>query len=409
MAAFAPPPPLTTPRPLRPAAPSIAELGLAFAASAGATALLPLRTGVLSTAHPLFPNPWDHQKYLHMAAHQPGDFHIAPFCWRIGGPWLARALSVDLQVSFFLITFVSIALTGAALYALARALGFSRVMGAAGTAMFFSLAWGPKFALWDFWLPDGASFLLATVAIFAVVTSRDLLFAAVLTLGVTVKESVLFTGPLLYSLRATKPIDVRLAARCLVCMLPAALVGLSLRLAIPQRNMDRAYWSSIPATVVNPSDFAPYDLAWLLATLGRQRAQTFSVDVLGAFTFGTYGVLLIALPFFALARNASLFARFLPFLALVYAQVLFASNTERLLVAGFPAVILLSLNGLDRIASFRDVEPVALLPLPLAFVALNVLHAPLGQPPTAIQWLVLVGYLAVLVCLPRRALAPGRG
>ncbi len=380
---------------------AIRELLLVSVAAFVAEAILPLRTGLLTSTHPDFPEPWDHQKYMYMAAHAPLDFHIAPFCWRIATPWLARLLPFNLETNFLFISFVSLALTGVVVYYLSRAFGFSRPMAAAATAMYFSLAWASKFALWDFWLPDALSFLLMTLAIYATVTHRDLLFVATLTAGVAVKESVLFVIPVFYSFRARKLLDLRRAVQLLALSLPAVLLLISLRLGIPQRNADPSYWASLPAGVLNATDRAAYDLFGLLGDIGRQRMRTFALDTLESFTLGTFGVAVFVLPLFAVRRNLPLVARFLPFLVLVYAQVLFSNNTERLLVAGFPALILLALNGVEEMADRLDVSRTALVPLPVLFVGLSVLHVPLGSPPEEIQWLVFIGYLAVLLQLGR--------
>jgi hypothetical protein len=225
---------------------------------------------------------------------------------------------------------------------------------------------------------------------------------------VAVKESAAFALPLFYSLRAQSLVDRRVARRLLLLALPAALLLISLRAGIPQRNADPAYRQDLAEGVLNPYDVAPYDLVRLLGEIGRSRTGPLLGDTLERLTFGAFGVMVLLLPCFAVARNGPLLVRWSPLLALMGAQVLFANNVERLVVAAFPAVILLALNGLEGLAGALRLRTLALLPLPVLFFGLSVLHAPIGQPPLAIQCLVLAGYLALLPAL-RRARWAGAG
>jgi hypothetical protein len=164
----------------------------------------------LTYSNPIFPEPWDHHKYLAMASGGIGDFHIAPFCWRIGKPLLAKALPFELQTGFIVITVASVALIAVLVYDLARAYDHTASLAVAGMLLFLSLEWGPKFFLFDFWLPDSLVALLMTAAILAAVTRRQFAFAVLLVAGVTVKECMLFVAPLYYTLNTRRWFDPRL-------------------------------------------------------------------------------------------------------------------------------------------------------------------------------------------------------
>lgn len=75
------------------------------------------------------------------------------------------------------------------------------------------------------------------------------------------------------------------------------------------------------------------------------RLRTFNAQALEDWTVGTFGVLFV-LPYLT-RRNLRTLRLFGAFLALIYAQLAIANNTERLLVLAFPAFILMSLEGLQ--------------------------------------------------------------
>lgn len=103
---------------------------------------------------------------------------------------------------------------------------------------------------------------------------------------------------------------------------PAVFVTAALRLAIPHSN--------------------DYSLAEALTTTLQLRAQRGDWN-LYRFTLGTFGPLLIV-PLLAPRANWRIVRPLLPFVALVYAQTLVATDTERLLIVACPLLILLVLN-----------------------------------------------------------------
>lgn len=226
-----------------------AETALVVAAALALTLVVLLRADLCTYAHPCFALPWDHHKYLHMASAPLGSFHIAPYCWRLGVPLVASLLPLSLQANFLALAVACVALTGICLYYLARRIGYARRLALVAMFMFFSLRWGPGFVLADFWLPDSAGFLLTCAALWCLLAGRDGLFAVVLALGVMVKESVLFTLPLYYTLRCEHTVDLPLARRTLVVAAPALLVLVMVRLLVPALNANLAYVSGLPESL----------------------------------------------------------------------------------------------------------------------------------------------------------------
>lgn len=353
--------------------------------------------------HPNFPKPWDHHKYIWMATDNPLDFHVAPFCWRILVPGLAKVLPFDLEWSFFVIAFAGVWMTGVAVYFLALQWFPSPPYGLVALLTFFSLGWAGKLVLRNFWLPDSLGFFFVALAVYAILARRDALFALSVALGVLAKESVFFVVPLYYTLRTDRWIDPGLLKRCVLLALPAALALVLLRVFIPAWNEDPALLSTLPETVrLVQEGSSSYGYLELFRSVGLERLRNASLWDLYSYSAGTFGAILL-LPLFAPKRAGLLLLRFLPFLLLVYAQLLFAVNTERLLVLAFPAVLLMALAGIEGLSERLSIGPGWFVPLAFAFVALNVVFpgyfsvAQLGA-----QVAVLLGFLTLCLIAWRR-------
>lgn len=336
--------------------------------------ILAIRTDKMNYDHALFNKNWDHHKYIAMAAGNPFDFHIAPFCWRIGTPVLAKALPLDLPDSFTVISFISIWMTGVLVYYLARIFEFSKTYAFVGMLMFFSLKYATRLYLFIFWSADPLSFLFIVLSIYCILSKKDMLFLLVIMTGVTVKESVIFAAPLYYTFNARKLIDGKLAIRMLLLVAPAVSVLISLRLGIPKMNNDVAYLSTLPEKLrIVQEGTSSYDYLALLREIGLERVKMLSLSTLGDYTVGTFGVVLMSLPFFSVKRNIELFLRFIPFLALVGSQLLFAVGTNRLLALAFPAIIMMALNGLVTVSGALFIKPKYFIILALLIFGVNLI------------------------------------
>jgi hypothetical protein len=75
------------------------------------------------------------------------------------------------------------------------------------------------------------------------------------------------------------------------------------------------------------------------------------------------------LPWFALRANLLWFVRFLPFLVLVTAQMLYGHDTERYLILAFPAFLIFALNGLERLSARFRVPAWSWTLVPLVLIA----------------------------------------
>ena len=368
------------------------------------TTILLLRTDIITYKHPNFLCHWDLHKYIYMATQNPFDFHIAPFCWRVVNPLLAKMLPFDFQWNFLIITFISIWMTGVAIYYLVKKFNFSKEFAFTGMFMYFSLGWVTKYVLRDFWLPDAISFLFITLAIYCAASKKDIWFIVLLTIGVAVKESVIFVAPLYYTLNAQKFADVKLLKRTTILIIPSIVVLVTLRIAIPQMNNNLNYLTTIPEALQGgwgPTD--SYNYWKLLKILGIRRLSELSFSTLLSYSIVPFGFMIMLLPFFSVKKNIPLFLKFIPFLLLVCFPLLFAFDAERYIVVGFPAMILLALNGVDAIVKRFGLQPASFIPLPLFLLALNLIEVKDTYfVPYEIQSIIMILYFALLLQIQKQ-------
>jgi hypothetical protein len=375
---------------------SKSELLLVSLLSALLVAVAFFTTNRISTSSIWYPlDGYDHHRYIAMATGNPLDFHLAPFCWRILDPLIVKLQPFGFEAGFLLVTLISLWLCGIVVYYLTKVAGFAPVYGLFSLLLFFSLGWAVKQNVFDFWLPDALGYLFILVAIYAILKKRDLLFVILLAVGVLAKESVFFVAPLYYTLNAAKLIDVKLLRRTVLFAIPALLALLLVRLGIPQLNGDPAYIVEVGQKfrLVTEYESAPYSLTDLFQTIGMDRLHALTPYNVGLrYLVFPLGITLLGLPLFAIKQNAKLLLRFAPFLALVYIQLLFAVNTERLVVLAFPPLLLMSTTGIRNLMSRLDLNPVYALCLPAALFVLSTLSLDY-------EWFYQSTYVQIVLCL----------
>ncbi|WP_322795454.1 hypothetical protein [Tepidiforma sp.] len=290
---------------------------------------------------------WDRHYYLEAARVGPWDFHIAPYCWRVLVPTAAWLAPPPEQVTFFAIAAAGAVIFGATLWLLLREAGLSAAQTAAGVLLAFGLGWGLRYQLADFWLPDAAAGACIVLAMRFAHRGRAVLFALTLLAGALLKEVTLAAAPLALTLwPGQAPLCERLL-RAGAAVAPAAAATVAVRLAIPAWNDDAAYLASLPPVISRfPEVVANYDYAVLLREIGwEERIRGFDGDLAQALTVRSFGsVLLVLATAGALARPGRA-ARLAPFVLLVFAQLLIARDTERLMAFASPAMAWLAAEG----------------------------------------------------------------
>ncbi|MEP6872656.1 MAG: hypothetical protein ABI939_12525, partial [Anaerolineaceae bacterium] len=323
------------------------------------------------------------------------DFRLAPYCWRILQPALAAALPFSLQASFMTVTFAALIGLGAAVYGLARVAGFSRWHGAIAVLLLYSLGWGPKFVVSDFWVPDALGTVFLVVAIIFALRNRPIETAISLAVGVLAKESVLFAAPLFFTLNARSVGDWRRFRTTLLVVAPAIVVLLAMRMLIPQANGDLRYISTMPPVISRfPEILPPYSYISRFNEIGREfRWGDRAWGDFDAYVTDPFGVALLVLAGFGVVRRPCLGLRLAPFVLLVYSQLLFATDTQRLLVLAFPALALLTMPGLDAVAGWLRVQVGLFVPAAFALFVLTLVPRDDYGSPLLLQTTVLLAWL----------------
>jgi len=365
---------------------SIVGAGALVAVSLGA---LSLRTARLLPPDPAFYLPADHHIYAFMASHPVGEFHVAPWCWRILGPALAAGSGLPADRAFEVITSLSLAATALLMFFILRRLRIDLHLSLLGILLFMSLGYATKFNIYDFWLSDPLAFAFTSAAFLFVLLGWDVAFAICLAVGVLVKESVFFAVALHYGLRARRPIDARTALNTATLALPALAVLLSIRAAIPAWNGRQDYLATLPFPIRRNARTVPsYDVSTVL-TLTIQRRHLGETLLRTLTAFGAVVPVLAVVGVYSTRRFA---VRLLPFVVLVLSQLLFAQDTQRLVVLAFPALIVLAVFGLRWLRDERGVGSSVLTCLAVGTFALGLLSRTEWMPSAAVQvaWLAAI-------------------
>ncbi|MCC6420095.1 MAG: hypothetical protein IT429_17815 [Gemmataceae bacterium] len=339
---------------------------------------------------------WDRHLYRAMAEGNPFTFGLAPFHRRVLVPLLAKATPGDLQDGFMAVTLLASWAAGTSVSLLARHASRRVTLQLAGLLLFFSLGWGLKFAVGDFWIPDATVLAFTAAALLSAIQRRPVTFAVTAAVGVFAKESLLFVLPLYYTLNAAHLVDRQAALRALAVGAPAVAVYLLLQVAIPARNGDEAYFATMPEVIRRfPDLYEHYDLSKLLHDIGyRQRYFARDWVTVRSYTVEPFGIVAPVLIALGWRRTRGPLLRLAPFLLLVYTQLLFATDTQRLIVLAGPALCWLAVLGAeDAIGRGWLNAPAALIAAAGAFVL--TLADDSFSPPLAWQAGIAVAMLAV--------------
>jgi hypothetical protein len=386
-----------------------AELAAVAFASAVAVALIAWRVDLKTVGTAAFADPgWDRHLYREMARRDLLDFKLAPYCWRILVPLLAKLQPWSEQAGFLTVTGFALVATGPATYLLVRSAGGSRASAAAMVAAFYSLGWASRFPMSDFWVPDATSMLLTTVIMWLVISKRWAAAAVVMALGVLAKESVLFVAPLVLTWHLRDIRDWLAVRRTVLVMGPALVVLIALRLFIQPENGNPQYIATMPPEISRfPELFGDYSYATRLREIGLDdRWEHRSWRDINRYLFDPYGVPLLALVVVGAIADPKRVARVAPFIVLVYSQLLFATDTQRLLVLAFPVLAVLGAAGVSRAARWVGTPERNLAILMALFFAWTLMHAndvgagALGPAPEVVA---VIGGVSVVRRLSQRA------
>jgi hypothetical protein len=357
-----------------------------------------LRTYSATRSDAVFGEPWDHHKYIYMAQHKPLDFHIAPFSWRFLNPLLASLLPFDVDTDFLVLTLIELALVGVMVYLMLKAAGFGQITALTGLLFYWGLTQAVKGPLYMVWLSDPLTHLILVTAAYLILTRRPAWASVLLAVGCCAKEVVILAAPLYYLLTAERILDWKRLRAGILFALPPVAVYLGIRVLIPEWGSDPGYTSKLPAEVATAYngglgfgywESAKYVIASKLKiSLGWQ---------LRALTVNTFG-LLILLPLFAIRENRITALRWGPFFAAVYASMLlFSGSYERPLVICFPGVLIMALNGVERLRALAGASPWWPVALATALIPVNWIYPKRVDPLFEVQALIFIVFLAAIL------------
>lgn len=352
--------------------------------------------------------PGDAHKYIYIADHPLGSFHIQPMCWRIGVPLTTRLLPFSTYRNFDILSVFFLALAGGVLYLWLLEIPLSPQKSWLGVLMFYSLGGASKMLLGGVTTPDPASYVFLLLALYAIYKEKDLLFVAALVLGVLVKETVILAGPLYYSLKANSWWDAKRFKKFLLVFAPGVIVLITVRLLIPAWNDRDAYVKSLPFIYTQVSSgMVKYDLVTAFRGTMWTYSQISPINVIRMFTYGSLG-LFVFFPFFAPRANREPFIRWLPYILPVAGSMLIAVNPDRRVSSLFPVLIILGLNGIAVLARALALNANDFLVLFSMTLALVLLKKDVTVVPFDLEAVVFLGWLIYVVVRRSRMALPLR-
>ena len=390
------------------------------------TLIVYFRTTILMPGDPVWNGPYDHHKYIYMAEHPVGTFHINPSCWRIGLPFLVGKLPLPVLTGFRVQAFVFALSTGFLLYYVLRYAGYSVVESVLGVVMYFGYGAATKLLISDPYSPENATFFIGLLALYFLLKEKDLSLAAALLLGALVKETVILFIPLIYTIRARRIWDGRLMWRTILIATPAVVALLTIRALIPAYNNVPSYVAQMgPRLTEVQLGTTTHNYLDALQRVTAVRLQETPVNIVRELTYGNIGILWVLVFFgwresgtnagartIARTSNAMLLIRFSPFIALTYLGWFMALNADRRFAFMFPFLIMMGLNGLRSLASGWSIDVMWFIPVFLFQYLLILVRPTVAEAPFDLAAATFFVSLAILYTVRDRlakssgALAP---
>jgi hypothetical protein len=185
------------------------------------------------------PMPQGDELIYELMARNPFDPHTFPFAYRVGVPTLVHVLPFSHELSFSALAWLFSAGCGTLAYVLLRKFEIGKPLLAA-----IGLAFAICPTLFVVSLRQGAtvdpeSVFVMFAGTLAIVDRRPLVLAAILLIGVFVRESTLFLIPFAYAVWSDRLWDGAALRRVLALSLPAVVAYTVLRLALPTVARDQ--------------------------------------------------------------------------------------------------------------------------------------------------------------------------
>lgn len=282
---------------------------------------------------PEFALPMDHHKYIAMAQQDLGSFRIAPFCWRIGMPSLARMVGGDPWTVMAVLTSIGLIcmMCAVALLVWDATASKRHVLGVCATAL--AMGWLTRTSVWNPAMVDMLACGLMMISVYLLTRRVWVWSAIVLCSAVLVKESALLALPIALVVSSQRPWK-----HLAMWTLPAVVVVAIVRLSITAGNADASYVATLPEALrLVQHGTSTYSLSYLVSTIALDRLLHPSLTDMWALTGDSVGLvagtMLIAVAWYVPSRRWFVVV----LCAVTAAQVLLAVNIQRVVLMSGPA------------------------------------------------------------------------
>lgn len=308
---------------------------------------------------PAYQLPIDFHKYVYMAEHDPGTFHIAPFCWRIGVPWVVQQLGLTTTDGFLFLNAIFLIAGAAFLYLAVEGLMKSAVPALLTVALYLSSPWVSKMPFHMPWITDGVFYGLMCIAVWVAVRGSAVALVILTVIGVTVRETAVLFPLVFIAIGMIRQRRFRhVLAPAAVAMIASGAVLSVIRWSIPSMNHDVGYlkaipdnlyllWSTESADRMKAALQVPTGLLDIMVATFGYRVRTWSLSTLNGMTIGTWSIIVVACVVVALHRYRRLMLPCILLLGVIYAQLLLGIDIQRLLSAGYPFVLVIGCYAIE--------------------------------------------------------------
>ncbi len=349
-----------------------------------------------------FTHPGDHHKYIFMAQNGVASFHVAPFCWRIGTPWLVSQIGLGVTPGFTLVNAVALVVGCGFLFSALFRYGFREVTAFVGVLIYLSVPWTTKLLFMVPWITDGLFYGLTCVALWIAVARKPVWLVILTIAAIPVRETALLF-PIMYVL-----IGPLLGHRFnsglkagLVAMVLGVGVLLYFQTLIPAFNHDSEYIHSLPKELLlfhdinNPDPYAaalnvPGSRLEMTLYMLKYRWSHASASEINALTLGVCGIVPFVLALYGLKSVRRSAKWLLILLGFFYLQIVGGSDTQRILASGSTVVILVACIIVDRWVGAKHVMPINLLIISLLTVTMATAVYPAVHLPLAVEFSVVL-------------------
>jgi len=152
-------------------------------------------------------------------------------------------------------------------------------------------------------------------------------------------------------------------------------------------------------TLVSDYEEVPYSFVSMLRTIGTERLQELTLYNVGLrYLLFPLSLAPVALPLLAIKQVAIVLLRYSPYLILVYAQLMIAKNTERLVALAFPALIVMSVVAVHKVMTDLKINPLWALVLPASLFILGTVSSDPEWSYLSLNWqfVIFVVFLLLL-------------